>query len=258
MDLRERPSGTTHRHPWERARADFFARLVEEQLAPRAPLRVLDVGAGDAFLAETLLATLPPGSAITCFDPHYDHQQLVAARPGLALVRERPAERFGLVLALDVIEHVADDRAFLRALAAESLAADGALLVSVPAFMALYTRHDEVLGHRRRYGSAELRAALGDAGLTPTAAGGLFTSLLVPRAAAKLLERARGVRAAPTDTPPAAHAETGLTRWRAGALVTGAVTRALALDGWLSRQAARRGVPLPGLSLWALARKAPS
>ncbi|MFQ5849499.1 MAG: class I SAM-dependent methyltransferase [Candidatus Binatia bacterium] len=57
---------------------------------------------------------------------------------------------FDLVLALDVIEHVEDD---LRALSeCRRILKDGGLLiVTVPAFMALWSPWDEALGHKRRY-----------------------------------------------------------------------------------------------------------
>ena len=62
-------------------------------------------------------------------------------------------------------------------------------MVSVPAHPGLYSDHDRMLGHHRRYRPNELRALLGRH-LTVCASGSLFTSLLVPRAFEVLLERA--------------------------------------------------------------------
>lgn len=57
---------------------------------------------------------------------------------------------FGLVCAMDVIEHVADDEAALRELARVS-APGAAMLLSVPLYTAAWTTFDEIVGHYRRY-----------------------------------------------------------------------------------------------------------
>jgi hypothetical protein len=57
----------------------------------------------------------------------------------------------------DVIEHVADDAGALR-WASEQLVPGGLLLITVPAFDFLWTRHDEAAHHFRRYSPASLRA----------------------------------------------------------------------------------------------------
>lgn len=64
-----------------------------------------------------------------------------------------------LVLALDIIEHVEDD---IHALAEcyRILKAGGLLIITVPAFMALWSPWDESLGHKRRYTSPQLLYAL--------------------------------------------------------------------------------------------------
>ena len=71
---------------------------------------------------------------------------------------------FDLVLAMDVIEHVEDDRHAL-AECRRILKEDGLLVVTVPAYMALWSAWDEALGHRRRYTGRRLSEAAVRAGL---------------------------------------------------------------------------------------------
>ena len=257
MDLRELPDFTdVSRHPWEVTRARFFTGLVAAE-RPRG-LRVLDVGAGDGYLARELLGRLPPESEVHCVDAFYTEASLRRARAGapaaLHFHEVRPPGPFDLVLLLDVVEHVADDGAFLREMVGE-VRAGGRMLVSVPAWMALYSRHDRALGHYRRYRPAELRALVEGCGLAIERSGGLFHSLLLPRVLAKLGERARGVRSRPAPADVPLRAETSLGRWRGGPLVTRAACAALALDTWLSSASARVRLGVPGLSAFALARK---
>ena len=258
MDLREIPGESFTRHPWEGARARFFTGLVADRRlgGGQTPLQVLDVGAGDGYLAGQLLGRLPAGSAVTCFDPFYTDAHLARpAQPGLTFTRQRPDRRFDLVLLLDVVEHVPDDRAFLGEIVNNALAKGGAALISVPAWMSLYCQHDQALGHHRRYRPAELGALVSAVGLTAVAQGGLFHSLLAPRTATKLGELARGIRSRPDPAGPAVFADTELGRWRAGKAVTAAVNAALRVDNGLSRLAAKVGLPLPGLSVWTLGIK---
>ena len=60
------------------------------------------------------------------------------------------------ILLPDVLEHVAADEDFLRRVI-DSLRPGGVLLVTVPAYQFLWSHHDEVLGHVRRYNPSQLK-----------------------------------------------------------------------------------------------------
>ena len=77
-----------------------------------------------------------------------------------------PPESFATVLALDVIEHLDDDVGFLRN-AARLCTPGGRMVVAVPAFSWLWSRHDEVHQHRRRYTARGLERVVRAAGLAP-------------------------------------------------------------------------------------------
>jgi len=83
--------------------------------------------------------------------------RLPAVSPGLV------AERLDTVVCLNVLEHIEDDRASLRAMH-DLLQPGGRLALLVPSLRALYGTLDEALGHFRRYVPAELSEKLGAAG----------------------------------------------------------------------------------------------
>jgi 2-polyprenyl-3-methyl-5-hydroxy-6-metoxy-1,4-benzoquinol methylase len=283
MDLNEVPQTSFRRHPWEVARAQFFGRVAAQALGSGAAARVLDIGAGDGYLGRALLGMLPASSTVACVDPHYTDRDLQRfaspATPGLSFARTRPGGpsadpsfdlSFDLILMLDVIEHVADDRGFITETVAGALRPGGAVLVSVPAWDILYGEHDLALKHFRRYQPEQCRTLLRSVGLEIVQGGGLFHSLLVPRILQRLVETTRralkevggnrprryggasGGDAAGAD----GEAPANLGEWRGGALVSAAVTRALEIDTRLSETLARWGGALPGLSYWALCRRA--
>jgi 2-polyprenyl-3-methyl-5-hydroxy-6-metoxy-1,4-benzoquinol methylase len=259
MDLKELPSHAFARHPWEVVRADFFLRILSDRVAGN-DLAALDLGAGDAFFARRLVGALPAVSRMTCFDLAYDTRWLTdrtgsenPAGKAIRFTRTKPDERFDLVLMLDVLEHTVDDRATLRDVTSSLLKPGGWLLLSVPAWPALFSHHDEVLGHHRRYSPVHLRALVAEANLIQVAQGELFASLILPRACSKLGELVRGGSGHAHATAQAP-ADTSLGKWKQGTLVTTAVRAALALDATCCRFAARLRLPFVGLSTWVLAR----
>lgn len=76
-----------------------------------------------------------------------------------------PDRLFDALVALEVLEHLEDDRAALEAWT-EWVGPGGLVLLSVPAHQSRYGPMDAAVGHFRRYGRAELKALMAKAGLT--------------------------------------------------------------------------------------------
>jgi hypothetical protein len=147
---------------------------------------------------------------------------------------------------LDVIEHVEDDVGFISHIAETCVDPDGWILVSVPAYQSLFTSHDAAVKHFRRYSPHKCARVLRSAGLKIEAQGGLFHSLLAVRGTQAAKERLLG---------PNEHWE-GAGSWRAGPRVTRAVTTVLDAECRMSEALAKTRTVLPGLSYWALCRRA--
>ena len=153
-------------HWWFRGRLAVILATLRRALPPRR-LRLLELGCGTG----NVLAALSEFGDAVGMDANAD---LVAAgrAAGLEVRLGHLPDDLGVapgwaevVLLLDVIEHVDDDVATLRA-ARAAVAEGGLLVVTVPAYRWLWSGHDEVLGHRRRYTAGELRAAVERAGFT--------------------------------------------------------------------------------------------
>ncbi len=159
---------TVRHHPWWVARTALVLALLD-RLGVRPPSRILDAGCGWGV---TLDALESGGYRAVGLDVSRRALEAID-RPGRTLIeadlsRDWPdaerRRRFDAVLALDVIEHLDDDRGAVRRLA--RLARPGGLVVvSVPALPELFTEFDAIQGHRRRYRPDSLRAAFAGSGL---------------------------------------------------------------------------------------------
>jgi SAM-dependent methyltransferase len=110
---------------------------------------------------------------------------------------------YDLVAILDVLEHVEEDRAALESMAAK-LKPGGKILITVPAHPWMWSAHDEVNHHKRRYTRQTLRTVIGDAGLQVEMLS-WFNSLLFPlAAAARLAGRVTGKQDSDDKMPPKA------------------------------------------------------
>ncbi len=154
------------RHPWWAARGQLMIDLLR-RVEIHAPAKVLDAGCGWGTNL-TLLEQI--GYDVTGLDISRKSLQkldridrkLVEADLNKDLPVEVP--QFDAVLALDVIEHIDDDRAAVLRLG-RLVRPNGYVVVSVPALPELYSEFDEVQGHRRRYSPDDLAHAFDGTGL---------------------------------------------------------------------------------------------
>jgi SAM-dependent methyltransferase len=161
-----RVAGIVSRHPWWAARTDLVIALLE-RLGICPPASVIEVGCG---WGTNLRALEAAGYQITGLDISRKALDRLD-RPGRRLIEADLAQGlpsnlpvYDCVLALDVIEHIDDDRQAVLELG-RLLMPDGRVILSVPALPDLYSEFDEVQGHRRRYTSQALRACIEEAGL---------------------------------------------------------------------------------------------
>jgi SAM-dependent methyltransferase len=153
-------------HPWWQARTRLTLALLRS-LGTEPPSRVLDAGCG---WGTTLKALEARGYRVVGADiSRRALEKLDGAGRELAeldLTQPVPEgiEPFDAVLALDVIEHLDDDRTAVERLG-RLVRSGGHLIISVPALPELTTEFDAIQGHRRRYLPETLRSAFEGAGL---------------------------------------------------------------------------------------------
>jgi SAM-dependent methyltransferase len=112
-----------------------------------------------------------------------------------------PGRRYDLVLLLDVLEHFPDPANRLRR-AIELLLPEGAVVVTVPAFPALWTSHGELNRHFIRFTAASLSSVASEAGARIESCTYFFHWMFPLKLAAHLKELIRPVIPRPPRIPP--------------------------------------------------------
>ncbi len=140
----------------------YLLSLIRRQLRPSQ--KVLDFGAGTGTFSVPLIAE---GLNLLALEPDARLQAHLKSRgvPVVGKLDEVPDASIDLAYTFNVLEHIEDDRAAIRQLAAK-LKPGARLIVYVPAFQILFSAMDRKVGHHRRYRMAGLVAKLREAGLT--------------------------------------------------------------------------------------------
>ncbi len=139
---------------------EFLHQLVANVAAGKGT--ALDFGAGIGTFAEGLRGRV---GRLLCLepDPAQAARLLSAGFEVCGSLDAVPDGSIDVVYTLNVLEHIADDRAVLVAVR-KKLKAGGRLLVYVPAFALLFSDMDRLVGHERRYSLRELKEKLETAG----------------------------------------------------------------------------------------------
>lgn len=175
-------------HWWWRVREQILVGKIRETLKGRASdTRILDIGCGAGVLFD-VLESFGHVEGIEADRVAVEQSGRWRARIHHGELDDtfNSVQTFDLILLLDVLEHVQHPDQLLRR-ASRLLSPGGHVLATVPAFDWLWTSHDEMNHHVKRYTAPELRALMTSAGFTVTETHYLFQSLVIP----KLLIRAK-------------------------------------------------------------------
>jgi SAM-dependent methyltransferase len=193
------------RHWWYRARRDVIADLIRREARPPADAAILEIGCGTGHN----LAMLAGFGHVDGLELDDEARALSEKRLGRSVMRSPLPElgevsdrHYDLIGAFDVIEHIEDDAAAIASIAGK-LKPGGKFVMTVPAHQWMWTAHDTVNHHKRRYSKRSLKALIER---SPMKLGkiGYFNSLLFPLAIAeRAASKLRGREDADVKLPPA-------------------------------------------------------
>ena len=181
------------RHWWYRARRQVLAALIRRTQVP-AHAQILEIGCGTGHN----LAMLSEFGDVDALELDGEARKIAAKRLGKPVMKAPlpelkgvAAAHYDLIGAFDVIEHIDDDVAALASIA-KRLKSGGKLVITVPAHQWMWSAHDVVNHHQRRYSKRSLKALIDGSPLKLERIGYL-NSLLFPAAVAeRLWSKVRG------------------------------------------------------------------
>ena len=193
------------RHWWYRGRREVLAALIRRIVRPPQDAEILEIGCGTGHNFP-MLGAFGHVDALELDDQMRAYAErrlgrnvMSAPLPELAGVPDRG---YDLIGAFDVIEHIDDDRPAIAAIATK-LKPGGKFVMTVPAHQWMWSTHDVVNHHKRRYSKRSLRDLIEGSPLRLEALG-YFNSLLFPAAVAeRVASKARGKDEASLSLPPA-------------------------------------------------------
>ncbi len=200
----DRMAELDERHWWYRARRRILSDLIERRIKLPPEARILEIGCGTGHNV-LMLKRFGEVDAIEIDEAAREiaRERLgkeVGAAPLPELTGVQDA-RYDLVAILDVLEHVDADRQALVSIA-RKLKRGGRILITVPAHPWMWSAHDVVNHHQRRYTKTSLRRVVEAANLKLEMVS-YFNSLLFPLAAAgRLAGRITGNKDSDDRLPP--------------------------------------------------------
>jgi hypothetical protein len=237
------------RHPWEVARAKIILHLIKKN--EKKFHHLLDVGSGDAYVLNELCRhNIAENYTATdiAYEPAIVEQIIANSACHINFIQEFPVQMqpsADLILLLDVIEHCKNDATILQDI--KNVSSDNfKLLITVPAFQSLFSKHDELLLHYRRYTVQQLTDLCKTQGLKIEEAGYFFFTLSLIRWVQLFLEKI-GLRK-PDKT---------ITNWKAKKWITSIFTSLLWTDYKIGNFFLALGFRLPGLSAYCICRPLP-
>ena len=190
------------RHWWFVARRKILSTLLSSLPLP-LNAQILEAGCGTGGN----LAMLTRHGQVYGMEENAQAIELSSAKGASLIAQGRlpsaipfEGKKFDLIALLDVLEHLDEDDASLRALRTR-LKPGGWLLITVPAFPFLWSHHDELHHHKRRYVATDLRALIKGAGYQIHYLSYFNTWLFPLIAAARLMKGSGGSRSGDLSMP---------------------------------------------------------
>jgi SAM-dependent methyltransferase len=204
--------GLYQNHWWWRAREAILLRRLADVIDHARPARILDVGCGAGLFFDALerfghVEGIESDAALVEQSGPWRDRIVVGELDDSF----RPEGSFDAILMLDVLEHVSNPERMLSS-ARRILAPGGRIVITVPAFECLWTSHDDLNHHLRRYTPRRLCDTVREAGLATESVGYLFQSLVIPKLFVRAAEAMKG---GPPRVPrvPSPAINTVLRKW---------------------------------------------
>lgn len=146
-------------HWWHRARREIIVDTIINNIPNYSSKKLLDIGCGSGYFLSKISKYIPNSMGIESHE--YRNIKYDNIKKCNIFDNKLENNSFDIITALDVIEHIENEKQFLNEI--KRLLCNyegGGILITVPAYQWLFTYHDIVNEHYRRYGLKKLKNLL--------------------------------------------------------------------------------------------------
>lgn len=238
-----------NRHPWETSRKNVLHTFLKQSKIEFPINRIVDIGSGDAYVIHTLVKknmarqyfaidTAYTPEVIEQLKINNNNSEVIYVQNLQEYLEKYSTEEPSLYLCMDVLEHLEDEKLILDDLLKSNK--KNHYFFAVPAFQSVFSSHDVLLGHYRRYTLPELYSLLKKNEFEIIDKGYYFTTLLMFRKLDKFLKKDK---------------EASIDNWEGGKAKTFFINTLLKADFITSLFLKKIGFQIPGLSCYCLCKK---
>ncbi len=232
MDLSE-VSSSIYRHPWELSRSES---ILKELQKLNVSGNVLDIGCGDGYF-DRLMIKKNKSLNVYGVDIYLEETVDEGNYKTFKSLKDLPDIEFDYIIMMDVLEHIKNDKRYLEHIKSR-LKDDGKIIITVPAYMKLYSLHDKELRHYRRYDFSRLSKLLKGCDLKIEKWSYFYFSLIL----ARLMTMNKSMNIGTWDK-----SEKNIVTWGTKLILN--------IDYSILSLLSRFGIHIPGLSLFCIASK---
>lgn len=235
------------RHPWEISRKKVLFKLLSASEIKFPIKRIVDIGGGDAYIINEIfkhnlaeeyftIDTAYSPEIIAQLKMNYGENAIHYVQNLTDYFNMFPAEENVLFLCMDVLEHLEKEDEILKHLTHRN----NYFLFAVPAFQTVFSQHDVLLGHYRRYNLQELKKVLQHYQFQIKDNGYYFSSLLWVRWIESIFNKNK---------------KASIDNWTGTTFKSKLIVAVLQLDFAFTQVLQKFGIKMYGLSCYCICKK---
>lgn len=235
------------RHPWEISRKKVLFKLLSATEIKFPIKRIVDIGGGDAYIINEIfkhnlaeeyftIDTAYSPEIIAQLKMNYGENAIHYVQNLTDYFNMFPPEKNVLFLCMDVLEHLEKEDEILKHLTFKN----NYFLFAVPAFQSVFSNHDVLLGHYRRYNLKQLEMVLTKNQFQILNKGYYFSSLLLVRWFESIFNKNK---------------KASIDNWTGNTIKSKLLVAILQLDFAFTRVIQKFGIKMYGLSCYCICKK---
>lgn len=189
-------------HWWFTGRQKVIGQLLKHKTIPHHIDRALDIGCGTGFCT-SLVSEI--ADSVWCVEMAEEMIEILKQKNKNYHITQgwwpdvEINQTFQLVTLFDSLEHIADEARVLKKIESV-LEPGGVVMITVPAYMFLWSEHDTLSHHKRRYSKKYMRKMVTEStGLTILRLSYFNTFFFIPIALFRLIKKALGLKTGGSD-----------------------------------------------------------